>query len=481
MFSSVHLTLLQTYHFPEPIFYRARLRPSWWQRLRHKRRDYQLFDHPPALAEWIRHGHVLTVPTLGKMKPLRQPVFGDDPFYRPFFQRWEARSTGPALRDYPLPFFPLQVLLTPAEVQVRCNDEDRQHLERLLGTPLRSWSLAPMLIIYPAGCISAQYRLYLEPATPLTADMLLRFLDRWVELPWQMQFGGDINQQVAGAGPAQLLDRLADRLRAVLLGYPWPDPAAERDPVEFTLINVQGSLRDAATGNRQRGVRTAVTRLAGVDRNLRQPGAFAAWDDDLQRPWLLAGNRRAVLAADDAVVARQAARRLRGPLLEARRALRNRAISTIEMALASRLIFGAYETWLERQVQKWTLEPLQPRAVRLRNFYQQVKLDGTIFGTLAYELAAIEPNLNKADLRNAPLWSQLYLHVMRRAGAPVAAVQPAGTVATVQKLVEDLRILYDVHRQRSEMQTRSLFDGVELLGNLATLLGAAPAGAPAQP
>ena len=150
------------------------------------------------------------------MKALRKPDLPYDQFYRPFFQANRNLDAHLRLEHGPLPFYPIQILLQADRAELRSAAEDKAAWETVLGQPLKTWSATPMLVVYPAGCISAEYRLFIEPSEPLTSEALRPLLKQWDQVAWQIRYK-QANRQVNGRGPAALLDNLAQRFHQELV------------------------------------------------------------------------------------------------------------------------------------------------------------------------------------------------------------------------------------------------------------------------
>ena len=88
--------------------------------------------------------------------------------------------------------------------------------------------------------------------------------------------------------------------------------------------------------------------------------------------------------------------------------------STVEMALALRVLYTWYGDWLIAEQRAWSLEPLDGRWQRFIHFVRQPQLDGRIYGTLFYEVAYIQAHLAQADPKNAALWLALFKAVLQR-------------------------------------------------------------------
>lgn len=450
MFTAAHITLLQVYPFPEPVFQPASLaRLGLWTRLtqrnRRNQRHLDLFNQRASLRSWLRNGNPVAVPNLGVMKALRKPDLPYDRFYKPFFQANLALDEHLRLPEGPLPFYPIQILLQPDQAELRSNAEDKAAWEAALGQPLKTWSVTPMLVVYPAGCISAQYRLFIEPVTPVTSEALRHLLKQWHQVAWQIRYK-QANRQVNGHGPAALLDNLAQRFHQELVDGARGQPLDLAARQTFTLVNVQGSLHDAATNTRRKDAQYALTQLAGVAYDAAPAATVWGAREAETIPWLLMGKHCATLAVDDAVRA-HARYRTDGKILEGRRALRNRALSTLEMALALRVLYTWYGDWLIAEQRAWSLEPLVGRWQRFTNIVRQPKLDARIYGTLFYEIAYVQEHLAQADPKNRELWLALFKAALQHTD------QTEGELAQIIERVRAAgeQLLADV-RERQQFQ-----------------------------
>lgn len=496
MFEAVHLTVLRVYPFPEPVFQPSTLaKLSFWERLhewqqrRLKNRRPQthrdLFNHRASLRSWLMHGYPIVVPNLGILKPLRKIEVNPertkqrDCFYSPFFSKniLEARDgrrialvdANLRLQHGPLPCFPIQLLLDNKLATVRHSLEEKTAVETLLGQSVRSWQVEPMLIIYPAGAIAAQMRLYVETVEPLQIESLMALVHGIDQLPWQIYHpqADPANALCNGRGAATLLDYVVKQFRQAIIST----DAAQLLPEQrrtFTLITPQGTLIDPASGQRHHQVREWVSRLAGVKREEVVAATLWGKREGTDEPWLVAGSERAVFFVDDAVRKRVARTRSDGRLLEGRRALRNRAIGTMALALVTHQIYTLFHAWLEDVMQDWELEPLEQRWVRFLNFTKEIPLNGRIYGTLFYEVAALHDRLAQADRKNKAEWIRLYAHVLANARS---IYPPAEQI--IPKVLAHGRKLYDARRERQAFQLERLSTALELISGLIELLSKA--------
>lgn len=390
-FESVHLTFIQRFEFPQPVFLPEKFEEGDTDT---KEKTFEFFLDPILMNEEIYFMRERNLDDIGIIKPIKNIKSQKDSFWKEFAykKRGEKLTEGSRLPYYPFQIFPDKWNLK----------EDRSHIEEVTGMKIIDSKVNAQMRLFPCGIGTVHLYLYLKPRE-LNADQLLRitskppnirvsytdFQKRWKKTVLEF-FNHFVNRTMG-----QIFKRPSNK---VINGY-------------FLLFNFQGRGFETLSEDVVEDFEKVLENRSYIRKKEKYSSEVEfrriIEEKNLDRSYngvdyVFISPKTAILFIDEGIRDIEHFRVLKG-----RRCLRGHFMNILEMAYNLEWLIRYYDSHFE-----WILEELEAERIKksLRDRLRKTKkpniLEDQVYKTLGSSVLSIPKKLEQID----EFYSKIFKH-----------------------------------------------------------------------
>lgn len=369
-FDAAHLTFIQRFEFPEPVFFPESLKRSGF--FIFKKEEYGYLSNPILLISAMESMMKDDLGEIGVIKPVKNLKTGKDNFWQEFSYHDVGALTG--LSE--LPYYPFQII--PEKLKLK---EDRDYIEAITGMKIADSKMDTQIRLFPCGVGTAHLYLYIKPEQ-MDAEKLVRLTSspkniRIIQKGKRKdayQFFNDFVNMVMN----RISNRKTGRSR-IIRGY-------------YLLVNLQGrgleklSREDAEDFSRILENRIDYSGEKDIKEIVKRKDLKKK---RREKDYIFVSPKTAILFADEEI-------RSIGhdKILKGRRCFRGHVLNTLEMAYNMEHLLRLYSSFLDRRLKELiALEMKRTPLDKLRKAMITTVFDDRVYKTLVYTIIPLRENL----------------------------------------------------------------------------------------